>query len=357
MSRNLPLSVIVPVHEPDESFELCIAALRGLDQAADEILVVLDGEKGLRRAQEIVGPSPGNITLLVQPHKGPAEARNLGASRASGEILLFIDADVVVPRHLVAAVKESFADSSVDAVFGSYDALPKEPGFFSQFRNLLHHFVHQNGRTEASSFWTGCGALRARAFHAAGGFDPRYRDSSIEDVELGYRLRRMNARILLRRDLQVQHLKRWTPLEILRTDLLRRSIPWTRLILRTREFPDDLATSWSSRMSVVLAAAGAAAALAAPFAQGAAPFAPELLVVSGLSAGAFVATNARLFAFFASVRGLPFAAGGIAAYWVVALISAMGFALGTAASVFAGERIPAVHGRVPPCVALPGVEP
>lgn len=316
--------------------------------------MVLDGEEGLLRAREILGASPGSTRLLVQPHRGPAEARNLGARSARGEILLFIDADVVVPRHLVAGVRESFADPSVDAVFGSYDAFPKEPGFFSQFRNLLHHFVHQNGRPEASSFWTGCGALRARAFHAAGGFDPRYRDSSIEDVELGYRLRRMNARILLLRDLQVQHLKRWTPFEILRTDLLRRSVPWTRLILRTREFPDDLATSWSSRISVALAAAGAAAALAAPFAPGA--FSPGLLAASGLSATAFVATNVPLFTFFASVRGLPFAMAGIAAYWAVALTSAMGFALGAATSFFAGERAPLAHERVPQCVALPGID-
>ena len=56
----------------------------------------------------------------------------------------------------------------------------------SQYRNLLHHFVHQHGHAEASTFWAGCGAIRRAAFDAVGGFDAaRFPRPSIEDIELG----------------------------------------------------------------------------------------------------------------------------------------------------------------------------
>ena len=54
-------------------------------------------------------------------------------------------------------------EPGIAAVFGSYDDEPGAPNLVSQYRNLLHHFVHQTGRTEASTFWTGCGAVRRDA--------------------------------------------------------------------------------------------------------------------------------------------------------------------------------------------------
>ena len=44
--------------------------------------------------------------------------------------------------------------------FGSYDDTPTDRGFVSRYKNLLHHYVHQTARREASTFWTGLGAVR-----------------------------------------------------------------------------------------------------------------------------------------------------------------------------------------------------
>ena len=75
---------------------------------------------------------------------------------------------------------------------------PRLQGVVSQYRNLLHHFVHQHGNSEASTFWAGCGAIRRSVFEEMGGFDEqRFPTPSIEDIELGYRLRQAGHRILL----------------------------------------------------------------------------------------------------------------------------------------------------------------
>jgi hypothetical protein len=52
----------------------------------------------------------------------------------------------------------------VDAVFGSYDDAPRAPNFIAQYKNLFHHYVHQHGKEEASTFWAGCGTVNVLPF-------------------------------------------------------------------------------------------------------------------------------------------------------------------------------------------------
>jgi GT2 family glycosyltransferase len=167
---------------------------------------------------------------------GPAAARNLGAARSDSEILVFVDADVEVHRDALAAIERRFAgEPSLAAVFGAYDESPAAPGLTSRFRNLLHHHVHKTSAGEAETFWTGLGAGRRVAFDAAGGFDEsRFATASIEDVELGLRLRRQGRRIVLDPEIQGCHLKRWTLPGMVATDFARRGVPWTQLLLRER---------------------------------------------------------------------------------------------------------------------------
>ena len=151
-----------------------------------------------------------------------------------GDVLFFFDSDVQVRPDTVARVERAFADDpALAALFGSYDDTPGDPGFLSQFKNLFHHYVHQHGAEEASTFWSGCGAVRRDVFLAVGGFPARYRLPSIEDIELGYLLKRRGHRLRLDKGLQVKHLKRWTcSASFIRHRGSRH--PWTRLILRER---------------------------------------------------------------------------------------------------------------------------
>jgi GT2 family glycosyltransferase len=64
------------------------------------------------------------------------------------------------------------------------------------------------------------------------GFNLSYGRPSIEDIEFGYRLRRVGYNIRLEKSLQVKHLKRWTGWSLVRTDFLNRALPWSLLILR-----------------------------------------------------------------------------------------------------------------------------
>jgi hypothetical protein len=221
------------------------------------IVPATDGPPTLRRCVDAIrssSDSPEEVIVVTEPAgAGPAAARNAGARRATADVLVFVDADVIVHRDAIARIRAAFdGDPSVDALFGSYDDEPGAPGAVSGFRNLLHHHVHQQGAGRAETFWAGLGAIRRHAFFNVGGFDQaRYPRASIEDIELGMRLVAAGAPIHLDPEIQGTHLKRWTLLGMLRTDFAHRGIPWIGLLLRSRTVPRHLTLGWRHRLSAL----------------------------------------------------------------------------------------------------------
>jgi glycosyltransferase involved in cell wall biosynthesis len=244
------ISVIIPVKNAEKDLERCLAALRASDYADYECIVVDDGSSD--RSAE-VAERHGALVLSANPSRGPAAARNCGAREARGDILFFIDADVCVAPDSLSRVAANFAaDAGLDAVIGSYDDSPDSPDFLSQYKNLMHAYVHQSAQEAASTFWSGCGAIRKAVFEKYAGFSENYARPAIEDIELGYRLTADGRRILLDKQLQVKHLKAWSFWRLLKTDIFDRGIPWTELILRDANMPNDLNVQISQRISVAL---------------------------------------------------------------------------------------------------------
>jgi glycosyltransferase involved in cell wall biosynthesis len=308
------VSVVVPAYENAAGLEECLRAL--LPGGAYEIIVVDDGSTD---GTGDVATRLGVKVFRLDRNSGAGAARNHGASQATGDVLLFVDSDVVAAPDTIARVTRVFEEHpDVAAVFGSYDAAPRAPGLVSQFRNLLHHFVHQQGDREASTFWAGCGAVRRNVFGESGGFDTGLYTRAIEDIELGYRLRDAGHRILLEKDLEVTHLKRWTLASFLRTDVFYRALPWSRLILQRRLRLDHLNLKPSHRASVALAGVAVAA-----FALS--PFVPWLLALAGAATLLLMAVNRKLLAFFVRIRGVAFAAGSVPLLVLHYLASGVGY--------------------------------
>lgn len=314
----MTLSVIVPVYNGGENFRSCLASLYKARPSPDEIIVVADGDSdGSWRQAEAFG---ARVLRLPEPG-GPARARNFGARQATGDILLFVDADVAVGEDIFSRVTADFRNEpGLAALIGSYDDEPGASNFLSQYKNLLHHYVHQTGREQASTFWGACGAIRREIFWALDGFNEVYRYPSIEDIELGYRLKRAGHRIKLCKELQVKHLKRWGIFSLLRSDFRDRALPWTRLILRDGRLINDLNLRLSSRVSVVLSYF-LALSLAAVW------WKLPVLVLAAMLALALFALNAPLYRFFQKKRGLFFMLSAIPWHWLYFLYSGLAFAV------------------------------
>jgi glycosyltransferase involved in cell wall biosynthesis len=314
------LSIIIPVYNGGSDLKRCLTALRGSSFGDWELIVVDDGS--IDGSDELAGRSGARV-IASRGRMGPAAARNMGAEMARGDYLLFLDADCVVQPDTLGLVVESFqTDPGLEALFGSYDDSPGAANFMAQYKNLFHHYVHQHGREEASTFWTGCGAMKRTRFLALGGFDiQRYRRPSIEDIDLGYRLKRAGGRIRLAKNIQVKHLKAWSFLAVLKSDIFDRGIPWTRLILRDRVFTGDLNLQIHNRVSVV-ATYGLLLSLAISL------FQPQGLVVTLGLVLLLLILNFDLYRFFYDKRGLAFSFRVIPLHWLYYFYNAISFGLG-----------------------------
>jgi cellulose synthase/poly-beta-1,6-N-acetylglucosamine synthase-like glycosyltransferase len=228
----------------------CLEALGASTYREFEVVVVDDASTD---GTADVAREFGATVLRMERQSGPAAARNRGAAAARGEYVLFVDADVCVAPETTGQFVDLFEhEPDVAAAFGSYDTKPLAGNILSQYRNLVHHHVHQEANRAASTFWAGCGAVRRTVFADMNGFDAGYGRPCIEDIEFGVRLSAAGHRIVLDKRIQVTHRKRWTLWNMVKTDVVDRAVPWTQLILRQGSVPNDLNLKVSQRISAVL---------------------------------------------------------------------------------------------------------
>lgn len=304
MNEAPVISVVIPTHNAGPFLPPVIAALlkSDLPRKRWELIVVDDASQG--GAPKVLGAD--SVIDMHGTPRGPAAARNIGAEAARAPLVAFVDADVCVRPDALRRLVEHFRrDSELAGVFGSYDASPMEPGFISQYRNLLHHYVHQQKSGEVDSFWAGCGAVRRSPFLEVGMFDhARYTTPQIEDIELGYRLRDRGYRIMLDPQIQGTHLKRWTFGGMIRANFQHRGLPYARLLLERGQLlkTKGLSVGSSDKAStLIVALITMTIVFAAVFRDW------RWLLGAILGFAAFVFVNRRLLGWLARARGQWFA--------------------------------------------------
>ncbi|HEX4901306.1 MAG TPA: glycosyltransferase [Acidimicrobiales bacterium] len=310
----ITLSVVVPATDDPPTLDRCLASLSASDDRADEVLVVTD------------------------PSLSASAARNDGAARAVGDVVVFVDADVEVHPDALGRIRRTL-DGSPDlgAVFGSYDDSPDHRSVVSAFRNLLHHHVHHRSAGPAETFWTGLGAVRREAFLAVGGFDEaRYPHPSIEDIELGERLRAAGHTAALDPAILGTHLKVWTLRSMVTTDFARRAVPWVSLQVRQRRLSGTLNCGWRHRLSAVASVVAVVAALLA------------LVPVVAAGVAALVGLNAGFYGLLLRRLGPAHALAGIALHGLHHLVAVAAVPVGVVLGLRGvARRSDVAPGRVP----------
>jgi len=95
--KNPLVTVIIPTYNEQEDIEECIKSVLKQKYKRIEVIVVDDGSNdNTIKIVEKYAEKYKKVKLLRQEHKGPGEARNLGAKKAKGKILILIDADMVL---------------------------------------------------------------------------------------------------------------------------------------------------------------------------------------------------------------------------------------------------------------------
>jgi GT2 family glycosyltransferase len=187
------LSVVIPTRHRDGDLATCLEALRPqVGPASAEVIVTDDGSESTARAM-IEARFPF-VRWTEGPRRGPASNRNHGARQARGELIVFVDDDVVPARDFLARYAASISPD-VDVYEGRTTC---EAGIRSP---LEHSPVNETG----GNLWS-CNLMVRRSFwESFGGFDEDFPFPHLEDTVFRERLQRAGVRVLFVRDAVVDH--------------------------------------------------------------------------------------------------------------------------------------------------------
>jgi glycosyltransferase involved in cell wall biosynthesis len=186
----LDVSIVIPTRNADRLIEDCLTSVLASDPRE---VIVVDGMSS-DRTLEIVRRHP--VRVLTDEGRGLPAARLIGAEAATGERVVLLDADVVLPAGALSALLKEFEDGRYTALQAGLASV-SGPGYWGQA--LVNH--HRNGR---SRHWFGLVAtIFERAALLQHGFDPRF--LSGEDIDLRWRLQQAGAQIGVSTRTVVEH--------------------------------------------------------------------------------------------------------------------------------------------------------
>jgi len=313
---TVPISLVVPTRRPQLLCDHLIPSLRDASPRPSEVIVVDDAA---------VPPAAGylarfpEVRLVTQPRQGgPARARNLGASIAREEIIMFLDDDVIVPADLFGRVLTHFEQPEIAAVTGLFSRECFHTNLCSRYKNDYMHYICRSAAPRTSTLLTAVCAVRREAFRKVGGFDENIRAATVEDVDLGRRLSSDAPAVLFDADLQVVHLKRYDPVSLL-TSHFQRSRDMARYLLQKgpaglwreiRGSQEQLSLPWQFGAGVVLTALALAALIGGWWMY------PLSLRLAGIAMAATLAINLPFVRFVAAHHGV-----GVAVFSALALLA------------------------------------
>ncbi len=247
---------MIPVYNSAAQLRLCLEALLENNLTTVEIVVIDDASRD--SSDQVVSniSHPTLHYIRLEQQGGPAAARNEGFRRAKYPYLLFLDADIVLPKNSLEWLRETLELYShrpeVAGVLGVYSETIPWKDFLTNFKNLSTCYLYQTTDTLSPFLHGPILCLKRKVLAGVGGFDPKL--SRAEDFRLGILLGSQGYRFVIDRRIQGTHLKRHTLLAILREDWLRIRYLWRAKLKEGKQGFYYRALRWRRLLSIGLAA-------------------------------------------------------------------------------------------------------
>ena len=187
-------SVIIPAYNSKKSIRACIEALKNQDFTGSFEIIVVDDGSGDSTAK--IAESSG-AKVLRQENAGPAKARNLGAKKAGGEMLVFTDADCVPGKNWLREMLKPFSGEKIAGVQGAYRT--RQESLVARFAQAeIEERYERMKRFSERLDWIGSysAAYRKKDFFEAGGFDESFPKASGEDPELSFKMHKAGKKLV-----------------------------------------------------------------------------------------------------------------------------------------------------------------
>lgn len=166
---NQKVSIVIPVYNEEVDIENCLATLSNQSYTPLEIIIVDDGsiDTTLRKIKKF-----RHVKILTQKHKGPATARNLGAKKAKGEILVFVDADMTFDKDFIRYLVRPILKNEVIGTFSREEMVANKDNPWSICWNLNRGLgpesMHPKDYPDTQPVFR---AILKKEFDRVGGFD------------------------------------------------------------------------------------------------------------------------------------------------------------------------------------------
>jgi glycosyltransferase involved in cell wall biosynthesis len=225
------LSIVIPVYNAAETLKECLTAIFQSDYPDFEAIVVDDASSD--NSGGIAAWFPCKLISLKQ-NRGSSAARNEGIKNAKGEIVVFIDADIIIKSNTFQSIADLLKDEDLAAVVGVYSAYHRNKNISSQYKNFWLRFTRLKTPQYIPWICTSITGIKKKILLKIGFFNEQYRsETGLDDVEFGTRLFEKDYKILVVPQLEVEHLKSFSFKGLMKNQYLR-SKAWTEFVFKTR---------------------------------------------------------------------------------------------------------------------------
>lgn len=281
------------------------------NQAVDDMEVIIVDDCSTDNTVELAGEYPARVIVMEQ-NGGPAKARNRGVAEAKGDIIFFLDSDVLVLDGTVREVREYFKnDHDANCVIGVCATEPLNKGFVPKYMAMFEyiHLLDALGKN-LSVFAPRCGAIKKDLFLEAGGYDESYKGADVEDFELARRINKLD-RIALNPKMLVRH-QFVNNVEEAAGNYFKRTVMWIHLFIQDKQFDNAGPTAPSNGIAAISAFMSFLSLLFMPVIDGAG-HAVFIFVLS------FLFFNLRWWNFMRKEAGLLFAAKALLLNYILGI--------------------------------------
>jgi glycosyltransferase involved in cell wall biosynthesis len=209
-SPSPSVSVVIPTHDRAAILDATLAHLAGQRTTASWELIVVNNRCSddtavvVRRASEHASVP---LSMVDVDKPGPAAARNAGAAAARGDVLVFLDDDIVVESDCIERVLAAQAKRAGTWVVGQVLALPEHTATpFGKFRNAMLPPTPRTAEpVEVQWFASGLASIPTEEFRRVGGYNERFATPGLEDADLVIRAKEVGSRVFFEPGLVGHH--------------------------------------------------------------------------------------------------------------------------------------------------------